>query len=103
MVTDQQKNLFNNRLVENVSTIQLIAIIRKMFSPRLHRHLSVVFFFLSSFPNEFVSIAYCVPFFPLQIIRTPFQFSVSERTAVAVIFLCLCAEAYEGVNCAAKK
>lgn len=88
-VTDQHKNLFNNRLVENVSTFHSIDChhSRQMFSPRLHRrHLSVVSFFYRLFRMNSLLLR-ALNFFLLQS-KYPNAFSIFSPSAL-IFYVCV--------------
>lgn len=56
VVTDQRENLFKNRLVENVSKIQLIAFFRIIFSPHVVRVVSFSAVFSTRIPFALQSV-----------------------------------------------
>lgn len=100
MVSDQRNNLFKNRLVENVSTIQLIAFFRT---------LCILFFFIFSpslgcvtFSAVFSNWIRLFIFVCSLTLKYPSAFSIFYF-CVCARFLCLWIRAHVGVNCADKQ
>lgn len=90
-VTDQHKNLFNNRLVENVSTFQLIAIIRDKCFPLVFIDGICQLSLFSIAFSEWIPVyhAYWISFFHNPNIRTPFQFSVPLNAVAVFFYVCV--------------
>lgn len=94
-VTDQHKNLFNNRLVENVSTfhIQLLAIIRDKCFPLVFSDGICQLPLLSIAFSKWIRFycAYWVSFFTIQISERLFNFqSFSSQCCCRHFFMFVC-------------